>query len=81
MSSNEHQNPEIKVRKVGIATVFFMIFCMSAAGAYGIEEMIPASGPGLTIIMLIILPFFLECSIGACCVGTWLCYPAGGGLL
>jgi amino acid transporter len=28
-----------------------------AGGAFGIEEMISASGPGLTLLMLIVLPF------------------------
>lgn len=30
-----------------------MIYCLVAAGAFGIEEMIPSSGPGLTLVMLI----------------------------
>ena len=34
-----------------------MIFCLCAAGAYGIEDMIPMAGPGLTLVMLIVLPF------------------------
>jgi Amino acid transporters len=34
-----------------------MIFCLVAAGCYGIEEMVPAAGPGMTVIMLIVLPF------------------------
>ncbi|MBR0456058.1 MAG: APC family permease [Firmicutes bacterium] len=32
--------------------VAFMLFCLVAAGAFGIEDMIPTSGPGMTIIML-----------------------------
>jgi len=34
-----------------------MVFSLVAAGCYGIEEMIPAAGPGLTLILLIVLPF------------------------
>ena len=34
-----------------------MIFCLVAAGCYGIEEMIPESGPGLTLVMLMVIPF------------------------
>ena len=34
-----------------------MIFCLCAAGAYGIEDMIPQAGPGLTLVILIVLPF------------------------
>lgn len=47
----------LKKYDIKVSTVVFMIFCLVAAGAYGIEEMIPETGPGLTIVMLIILPF------------------------
>lgn len=42
-----------KIRPFGIA---FMLYCLVAAGAFGIEEMIPASGPGLTIVILTVFP-------------------------
>lgn len=41
------------MRPISIA---FMLYCLVAAGAFGIEEMIPVSGPGLTITMLAVLP-------------------------
>lgn len=47
----------LKKHDLKVHTVVFMIFCLVAAGAYGIEEMIPEAGPGLTIVMLIVLPF------------------------
>ncbi len=34
--------------------VAFLLFCIVAAGAFGIEDMIPTSGPGLTMIMLVL---------------------------
>lgn len=43
-----------KISALGIA---FMLFCLVSAGAFGIEEIIPTAGPGLTLIMLIVLPF------------------------
>ncbi len=45
-------------------TVVFMIFCLCAAGAYGIEDMIPNAGPGLTLVMLIVLPFVWSTPMG-----------------
>ena len=42
------------ISSLGIA---FMLFCLVSAGAFGIEEIIPTAGPGLTLIMLIVLPF------------------------
>ena len=46
----------LKKHDIRVSTVVFMIFCLVAAGCYGIEEMIPECGPGLTIIMLCVLP-------------------------
>ena len=50
-------NHGLKKHEIKVSTVVFMIFCLVAAGCYGIEEMIPECGPGLTIIMLCVLPF------------------------
>lgn len=47
----------LKKHKMGTFTVVFMVFSLVAAGCYGIEDMIPESGPGLTLIMLMVLPF------------------------
>ncbi len=47
----------LKQHDLRVSTVVFMIFSLVAAGAYGIEEMIPASGAGLTLVMLMVLPF------------------------
>lgn len=34
--------------------IAFLLFCLVAAGAFGIEDMIPTSGPGLTLTMLVL---------------------------
>lgn len=47
----------LKQHDLKVSTVVFMVFSLVAAGAYGIEEMIPESGPGLTLVMLMVLPF------------------------
>ena len=36
-----------KISALGIA---FMLFCLVSAGAFGIEEIIPSAGPGLTLL-------------------------------
>lgn len=48
----------LKKSKLSLWTVFCMIFCMCAAGAYGLEDMVAYSGPGMTLLILIFLPFF-----------------------
>ena len=60
----------LKKHDIKVSTVVFMIFCLVAAGCYGIEEMIPECGPGLTIVMLCVLPFVWALPFG--CVASEL---------
>jgi amino acid transporter len=48
---------DIVTRKVGVFGVVGMFYAMCCAGAFGVEEMIPEVGPGMTIAILVILPF------------------------
>jgi len=59
MNDKDHVQGVAGLKKVDLKvhSIVFMIFCLVAAGAFGIEEMIPASGPGITLIMLIVFPF------------------------
>ena len=50
------ENP-VKKHDLKVINIVFMIYCLCAAGAYGIEAMIPSSGPGLTLVLLMIIPF------------------------
>lgn len=50
--------------KYSVAAVVFLIFCLCCGGAFGLEEMIPAAGPGMTVLMLCILPFIWALPIG-----------------
>jgi len=49
-------NNGLKRQKVGVFGIVGMIYAMTAAGAYGIEDMVSSSGPGMTLIMLLVLP-------------------------
>ncbi|MEE0777221.1 MAG: APC family permease [Bacillota bacterium] len=69
----------LKKHKVTTTTVFFMIFCMVCAGAYGIEDMIPTSGPGLTLLLLVVLPFFWSIPQGLVAAELGSAIPEEGG--
>lgn len=69
----------IKKHDLKVHTVVFMIFCLCAAGAYGIEEMIPESGPGLTLVMLIVLPFIWSTPLGLVASELGSARPQEGG--
>ena len=69
----------LKKHNIKVSTVVFMIFCLCAAGAYGIEEMMPESGPGLTIIMLIVLPIVWSTPLGLVASELGSARPQEGG--
>ena len=69
----------LKKTKVSVSTVVFMIFCLCAAGCYGIEEMMPESGPGLTVVMLVILPIIWSTPLGLVAAELGSARPQEGG--
>ncbi|MCO7120876.1 APC family permease [Ihubacter massiliensis] len=69
----------LKKHDIKTSTVVFMIFCLVAAGCYGIEEMIPASGPGLTLVMLMVLPFVWGLPFGLVAAELGSVRPQEGG--
>ena len=60
--------------------VAFMLYCLVAAGAFGIEDMIPLSGPGLTIIMLIVCAIIWAHPISRVCSELSALIPGEGGI-
>jgi amino acid transporter len=48
----------LKRAQVRVITVFFMIYILVSGGSFGIEDMVSSSGPGLTLLLLILLPIF-----------------------
>ena len=48
----------LKRSNIRLITVFFMIYILVSGGSFGIEDMVSSSGPGLTILLLVLLPVF-----------------------
>ena len=69
----------LKQHKIKISGIVFMIYCLVAAGAFGIEEMIPISGPGLTLLMLILFPIFWALPISEMVAELGSVLPSEGG--
>lgn len=69
----------LKQHEMKTSTAVFMIFCLAAAGCYGIEEMIPQAGPGLTLVMLIVLPFVWSTPMGLVASELGSALPQEGG--
>jgi amino acid transporter len=70
----------LKKYDVRTVNIVFMIYCLVAAGAFGIEEMIPASGPGITLIMLMVFPFIWAWPISSMVAEMGAILPSEGGV-
>jgi amino acid transporter len=69
----------LKQYDIRVSTIVFMIYCLVAAGAFGIEEMIPATGPGLTITMLVAFMILWALPISNMVAELGSILPAEGG--
>ena len=49
--------PALKRTPLPVLSAFFMIYIFVSGGSFGLEEMVSSSGPGLTLILLMALPF------------------------
>lgn len=54
----------LKKKRFSLAAIIFFIYCSTAGGAFGIEEMISSSGPGLTLLLLVLIPILWANPIG-----------------
>lgn len=69
----------IKRRKVSVWYIVGMVYMLTAAGAFGIEEMISSSGPGMTMILLVLIPLFWSLPQAACSAELGSAMPEEGG--
>jgi amino acid transporter len=56
-----------------------VIFCLSAAGPFGIEEIVSASGPGLTVLLILVMPIFYGLPLGLAAGEMGSRFPIEGG--
>ncbi len=46
------------VKKAGLLSFVFVMFAYTTGGPFGLEEMVTTSGPGMTLLYLLVIPFF-----------------------
>lgn len=51
-------NPGLKRVQMRVITAVFVIFTLTCSGTFGMEDVVSASGPGLTLLLLLLLPIF-----------------------
>lgn len=70
----------LKKHDIKTPGIVFMLYCLVAAGAFGIEEMIPEAGPGMTILLLAVFPFIWAYPISSLVAECSSMMPSEGGV-
>ena len=66
-------------RKANLLQLSFLIYGVTCAGAYGLESMVTDSGPGMTLVILAVLPFLWAYPIALTCAELSAAFPIEGG--
>ena len=77
---SQENTESLRKSNMSLIGVVALIFSFVAAGAFGIEEAISASGPGLTLAMLIIFPFVWSFPLCEMIGELGSIYPSEGGI-
>ncbi len=85
MSQNQQQAQVhgvagLKKHDIKVSGIVFMLYCLVAAGAFGIEEMIPEAGPGMTLVLLIVFPLIWAYPISNLVAEMGAVLPSEGGV-
>lgn len=82
MSQQEqvHGVAGLKKHDIKVSGIVFMLYCLVAAGAFGIEEMVPEAGPGMTIILLCVFPIVWAYPISNLVAESGSVLPSEGGV-
>jgi amino acid transporter len=57
-TDNSHAPGASALRKASLFYLVFVMFSYTTGGPFGLEDMVTTSGPGITLLYLLILPFF-----------------------
>lgn len=67
------------VKKAGLLYFVFVMFAYTTGGPFGMEEMVTTSGPGLTLLYLLIIPFFWCIPVSLVAAELTTAIPVEGG--
>ena len=80
MSEQRQGVAGLKKHDIKVSGIVFMLYCLVAAGAFGIEEMIPEAGPGMTLILLAVFPIIWAYPISNMVAECGAVMPSEGGV-
>ena len=74
-----HNNVKSAIRKAGLFYFVWVMFSYCTGGPFGLEDMVTTSGPGLTLIYLLVIPFFWSIPVSLVAAELTTAMPVEGG--
>jgi amino acid transporter len=81
-SQSAPETPKIKrkaVAKAGLLSFVFVMYSYTTAGPFGLEDMVTTSGPGMTLLYLLLIPLFWCIPISLVAAELTTAMPVKGG--
>ena len=69
----------LKTTRLSVGTVFLVVFILVSSGPYGVEEMVASSGPGVALLLLVLIPVVWGAPMGLVCAELASALPHEGG--
>ena len=75
----QHPQTRAAVKKAGLLYFVFVMFAYVTGGPFGMEEMVTTSGPGMTLLFLLVIPFFWCIPVSLVAAELTTAIPVEGG--
>ena len=79
MTTTSVSPAKTNIRKAGLFYFVFVMYSYTTGGPFGLEEMVTTSGPGMTLVYLLFLPFFLSIPVSLVAAELTTAMPVDGG--
>lgn len=74
------RNEGLKRVRMRLITAVIFVFTLTCSGSFGMEDVVSSSGPGMTLIMILVLPFFWSVPLAFVSSELGSMVPEAGGL-
>jgi amino acid transporter len=69
----------LRTTRLPVATVLLVVFVLVSSGPYGVEEMVSATGPGMALLLLAVIPLVWGAPLALVCTELASAMPEEGG--
>jgi amino acid transporter len=71
--------PPLRTTRLSVGTILLVVFVLVSSGPFGVEEMVSATGPGLALLLLLVIPLVWGAPLALVCTELASAIPEEGG--